>query len=172
MKTKIIVTVFVLVMMVGLFCYIQAKEKKSDLNQLLIQPDRPVSFGEQIGGGFVGNPYEVPPEVKEIMEADMPPEIKKQIEEENKKMEDSRKRYEKINKLSGVFDCSYEFSKKFFAQSDKKENFVISPISVYILLSLISQGAEGNTKKEIENLTAMNVENIEVVAKGIYIPEE
>ena len=27
-------------------------------------------------------------------------------------------------------------------------------------------------KKEIENLTAMNVENIEVVAKGIYIPEE
>ena len=27
-------------------------------------------------------------------------------------------------------------------------------------------------KKEIENLTAMNVENIDIVAKGVHVPEE
>ena len=27
-------------------------------------------------------------------------------------------------------------------------------------------------KREIENLTAMNIETIDIVAKGIYIPEE
>lgn len=78
----------------------------------------------------------------------------------NKERADLSKRYDKIDELSGVFDCSYDFSKKFFAQSDKKENFVISPISVYILLSLISQGAEGNTKKEIENL--INIKDYDI----------
>ena len=28
------------------------------------------------------------------------------------------------------------------------------------------------SKKEIENLTAMNVENIDIVAKGVHVPEE
>ena len=143
MNRKIWVIIIAVIAICAVAYVIYAQANKEDFSRLLIQPDRPVSFGEQTGGGFIGNPN------------DLPPEVRKAIEEENKKSqkrEDSWKRGEKIMGLSGVLDCSYNFSKKFFAQSDKKENFVISPISVYILLSLISQGAEGDTRKEIENL--------------------
>ena len=37
---------------------------------------------------------------------------------------------------------------------------------------LIVTDFKKKTKREIENLTAMNVESIEIIAKGIQIPEE
>ena len=36
----------------------------------------------------------------------------------------------------------------------------------------LSDAIKTKCKKEIENLTAMNVDNIEIVAKGIQLPEE
>ena len=44
-------------------------------------------------------------------------------------------------------------------EKNKKENFTISPLGIEILLSLLSNGAEGETQEEI--LKLLNYENIE-----------
>lgn len=54
---------------------------------------------------------------------------------------------------------TYEFANNFFDKFYKKENFVVSPIGLYIVLSLLYEGGEGNTKAELSQVLTRNTED-------------
>lgn len=76
---------------------------------------------------------------------------------------------------SGNTDLSLEFIK----MNNQKENVIYSPLSVKYALKMLSDGANGNTKKQIEDVLGDNgvvkYENIEDVlslANALYIKDE
>lgn len=71
-----------------------------------------------------------------------------------------------------------EFELSFLKLENKKENSIYSPLSIKYALKLLNEGADVETKKEIDNVIGenelTNYENIEKVlslANGIYIRE-
>ena len=51
-------------------------------------------------------------------------------------------------------DADFYFTSKFLktAFEEKKDNFVVSPLSVYVATALLANGADGNSKEELENI--------------------
>lgn len=71
-----------------------------------------------------------------------------------------------------------EFSLKFLKMENKKENMVYSPLSIKYALHMLNDGANGNTRTQIENVIGNtnlvkynNIENILSFANGVYIRE-
>lgn len=78
---------------------------------------------------------------------------------------------------SGLADMSTsDFSMKFLKLENKKENMVYSPLSIKYALNMLDEGANGNTKTQIENvikglnLTKYNpIDDVLSLANGVYI---
>ena len=69
-----------------------------------------------------------------------------------------------------------EFALKFLKMENKEENMVYSPLSIKYALKMLSDGASGNTKTQIENaignanlIKYNNIDNILSLANAIYI---
>lgn len=69
-----------------------------------------------------------------------------------------------------------EFSFKFLKMENKKENMVYSPLSIKYALKMLNDGANGNTKTQIENVIGNgslvkydNIENVLSLANALYI---
>lgn len=69
-----------------------------------------------------------------------------------------------------------EFALKFLKMENKEENMVYSPLSIKYALKMLSDGASGNTKTQIENaignanlIKYNNIDNVLSLANAIYI---
>ena len=58
-----------------------------------------------------------------------------------------------------IMQSNNKFTIDLYSQlSDSKDNIFISPFSIFIVLSMISAGAIGETRSEIENVLHINME--------------
>ena len=71
-----------------------------------------------------------------------------------------------------------EFSFKFLKMENKKENMIYSPISIKYALKMLNEGANGNTKTQIEKVIGNtnlrkynNINNVLSLANAIYIKD-
>ncbi len=69
-----------------------------------------------------------------------------------------------------------DFDIEFLKLENNKKNMIYSPLSIKYALKMLNEGAEGNTKKQIENVIGNlkltkydNIENALSLANGIYI---
>ena len=72
-----------------------------------------------------------------------------------------------------------DFSMSFLKLENDKQNMIYSPLSIKYALSMLSEGANGNTKTQIDNVIGRlnftkykNIEKILSLANGIYIRED
>ena len=78
--------------------------------------------------------------------------------------------------VNPITDDNNSFDIKFLKLENNKENMIYSPLSIKYALKMLNEGAEGNTKKQIEDLIGNlkltkydNIENALSLANGIYI---
>jgi len=71
---------------------------------------------------------------------------------------------------------TYDFTFKFLKLTNKKENMIYSPLSIKYALNMLKEGANGNTKSQIENLIDQeslteynNIDKVLSLANGVYI---
>ena len=72
-----------------------------------------------------------------------------------------------------------EFSTKFLKLENNKQNMVYSPLSIKYALKMLEEGANGNTKTQIENVLKNeeltkynNIDNILSLANSVYIRDD
>ncbi len=78
--------------------------------------------------------------------------------------------------VNSITDDNNSFDIKFLKLENNKENMIYSPLSIKYALKMLNEGAEGNTKKQIEDVIGNlkltkydNIENALSLANGIYI---
>ena len=91
---------------------------------------------------------------------------------------DSREEQEE-SQVEEVSTDVLDYDIKLIKEVNEKENYLISPYSIEIALSMLKEGADGNTKEEIENLIGnreinsdLNVKNKVNIANGVFIKNE
>ena len=91
---------------------------------------------------------------------------------------DSREEQEE-SQVEEVSTDVLDYDIKLIKEVNEKENYLISPYSIEIALSMLKEGADGNTKKEIENLIGnreinsdLNVKNKVNIANGVFIKNQ
>ncbi len=86
------------------------------------------------------------------------------------------------NEVSGTQtneeQSNYNFTMQFLKLENNKKNLVYSPLSIKYALKMLNDGAEGNTKAQIENVIGNlslskynNIDNILSLANGVYIKD-
>ena len=72
-----------------------------------------------------------------------------------------------------------EFDLSFLKLENKKENLIYSPLSIKYALKMLEEGADGNTKKQIDNLVATlnltkynNVKDVLSLANSVFIRDK
>ncbi len=85
---------------------------------------------------------------------------------------------EEINASANI-KANEKFAMNFLKQEYKQSNFIYSPLSVKYALNMLKDGADGNTKKQIQSLLKdttlakyQNIENILSLANAIYIRDK
>lgn len=81
-----------------------------------------------------------------------------------------------INFVPGAIE---DFSLQFLKMENNKNNMIYSPLSIKYALNLLNEGANGNTKTQIEQVIRgikltqyKNIDNILSLANGIYIRDD
>lgn len=97
------------------------------------------------------------------------------VNNDNNKVETNKPNNSVIEKNNSNAD----FALKFLKPENKKENIIYSPLSIKYALKMINEGANGNTKTEIENVIGNldvtkydNIDRILSLANGIYIKDD
>ena len=84
--------------------------------------------------------------------------------------------HDEKNKQDKDFANLSDFSFNFLKIENNKENMIYSPLSIKYALKMLEDGAEGDTKKQIENVIGNekwvkynNIEDILSLANSLYI---
>ena len=98
----------------------------------------------------------------------------KNIDTRNEDMNTTQIEYKPTDSKTNFTDTN--FSLKFLKMENKKENMIYSPVSIKYALQMLNEGANGNTKAQIENVIGNtnlvkydNINNILSLANALYI---
>ena len=105
--------------------------------------------------------------------------VENQVSEVTKETNNNTNNIEEVKEEFENSKSSYkdtEFSLKFIKIFNKKENMIYSPLSIKYAMKMLNEGADGNTKKQIESLIGdtnlaryNNINNVLSITNGVFI---